>query len=265
MAAETIGGVAEPFETCLNETATAEDIGEAALSAYARAVGEEPSRELLVRRGFMSKRSERLTNAGTLLFARRPGEHIVRAEVMVEVRAAAQRETLKKRGWETDRLFDEPLVTLLPVIESYLDELLRPYAGDSYPRYAWREGLVNAIAHRDYELRGDYTSLSILEGRIEIANAGSAANGLPAARIREAHYSRNTVLVRALTELGWMHDLGVGINGIYDSMGGIGVHYSVSREFGSDHIKLTLMSQKRGGFRDMTQARHLISMSQQKL
>lgn len=99
------------------------------LSVYVHDIGEEPSLDLLVRHGFLGKKSGRLTNGGALLFARNPGEHLMRAGVMVEIRAAAQEDILRKRGWEANRLFDEPLITLLPVVESYLDELLRPCAG----------------------------------------------------------------------------------------------------------------------------------------
>lgn len=99
-------------------------------------------------------------------------------------------------------------------------------------------------------MRGDYMSLSVLEDRIEIFNAGSPANGLPVACMHESHHSRNPVLARVLTELEWMHDLGVGISGIHEPMGGTGVHYSISRELGNEHLRLILMSQKRGGFRD---------------
>lgn len=244
MAAEASRKDSQPFDMRLSETATAQDVSEAALGAYARTLGEEPSLELLARRGLLDEKSGRLTNAGALLFARRPGEHIARAGVSVEVRANAQRAILAKRGWDADRTFDEPLVTMLPVVESYADELLRPRDDGGYPRYAWREGLVNAVAHRDYELRGDYTALSILEGRIEITNDGDPANGLPPGRMHEARCSRNPVVVRVLAELGWMCELGVGISGILDSMGGGGARYSVFRELGSDHTKLTLTRQR---------------------
>lgn len=240
MAAEASLKDSQPFDMRLSETATAQDVSEAALNAYAHILGEEPSLELLARRGLLDGKSGRLTNAGALLFARRPGEHIVRAGVSVEVRANAQRAILARRSWDADRVFDEPLVTMLPVVESYVDELFRPRDDGGYPRYAWREGLVNAVAHRDYELRGDYTALSILEGHIEITNAGDPANGLPPGRMHETRCSRNPVVVRVLAELGWMRELGVGIGGILDSMGEAGVRYSVFREHGRYYTKLML-------------------------
>lgn len=240
MAAEASLKDSQPFDMRLSETATAQDVSEAALNAYAHILGEEPSLELLARRGLLDGKSGRLTNAGALLFARRPGEHIVRAGVSVEVRANAQRAILARRSWDADRVFDEPLVTMLPVVESYVDELLRPRDDGGYPRYAWREGLVNAVAHRDYELRGDYTALSILEGHIEITNAGDPANGLPPGRMHETRCSRNPVVVRVLAELGWMRELGVGIGGVLDSMGEAGVRYSVFREHGRYYTKLML-------------------------
>lgn len=248
MTAEAIRENSQPFDMRMSETATAQDVSEAALCAYARALGEEPNLELLARRGLLDRKDGRLTNAGALLFARSPGKHIVRAGVSVKVRADAQRAILAKRGWVPDRIFDEPLVTMLPVVESYADELLRPSRDGGYPRYAWREGLVNAVAHRDYELGGGYTTLSILESRIEITNAGGPANGLPPGRMHETRYSRNPFVVRVLVELDWMRELGAGVGGILDSMGGVGTHYSIFRKLGSDHTRLTLTRQRgRGG------------------
>lgn len=244
MAAEASLKDSQPFDMRLSETATAQDVSEAALSVYARALGEEPGLDLLARRGLLDGKSGRLTNAGVILLARNPGEHIARAGVSVEVRADAQRAVLAKRGWGADFVFDEPLITMLPVVESHLDELLRPRGDGGYPRYAYREGLVNAVAHRDYELGGGYTTLSILEGRIEISNAGGPANGLPPERMHETRCPRNPVVVRVLAELGWMRELGVGISGVFDSMGGDGAHYSVFRELGSDRTKLTLIRQR---------------------
>ena len=35
-----------------------------------------------------------------------------------------------------------------------------------YPNYAWFEGLVNAVAHRDYSIRGEYIRVYIFDDRM---------------------------------------------------------------------------------------------------
>ena len=67
-----------PFEMRLNDTAAMEDVDSSALEAYTQAIGAEPSRELLARRGFLVR--GRLTNAGVLLFAAESGRHLIRPE-----------------------------------------------------------------------------------------------------------------------------------------------------------------------------------------
>ena len=41
-----------------------------------------------------------------------------------------------------------------------------------YPEFAWQEALVNAIAHRDYEVTGRETEVWFYDDRVEISNPG---------------------------------------------------------------------------------------------
>ena len=42
-----------------------------------------------------------------------------------------------------------------------------------YPEFAWFEGLVNAVTHRDYSFRGDYIRVSMFDDRLEIVGPGA--------------------------------------------------------------------------------------------
>lgn len=64
MAAEASRKDSQPFDMRLSETATAQDVSEAALNAYAHILGEEPSLELLVRRGLLDGKSGILDSMG---------------------------------------------------------------------------------------------------------------------------------------------------------------------------------------------------------
>lgn len=236
----------EPFDMRTNGTATLEDVDGSALEACARAVGSEPGTELLAKRGFLVK--GRLTNAGVLLLASEPGRHVARGEIAVEARFGSGRG--RREGERFDRAFDMPLALSLPAVVAYVAELLGPgrddgsERGGGYPRHAWLEGLVNAVAHRDYGMQGDPTSLSILEGRIEVTSAGGLPCMMTLENMRRSRYSRNPVLTRALTELGWMHELGVGVEGIYAAMGEPNVRYDEPRAPEGRYLRLTLMSRK---------------------
>lgn len=238
----------EPFETRLNDTAAMEDVDGSALEAYAQAVGAKPGRKLLAKRGFLVR--GRLTNAGVLLFAAEPGRHLIRPETMVEVRTGIERGCGAAKRHVRDRAFDMPLVQGLPAMKAHVAELLRlnrrsaNERGSCHPCYTWWEGLVNAIAHRDYELRGDPTSLSVLSGRIEVTSAGGPPGWVTLDTMRTSRYARNPSLVRALVELGWMHDLGVGVRGIYETMGEANVRFDELRRPEGLYTRLTLLSRK---------------------
>ncbi len=221
------------FDTRLSETALLEDVDGDALAAYARALGGEPDEELLARKGLLVH--GRLTNAGVLLLAREPGRHIVRSEIAVQCRTGSDGACCAANLGDRDCVFDQPLVTALPAIEGRIRRLLqRAYDGGaaSYPVDAIMEGVVNAVAHRDYDLQGDCTSIVMLRNRIEITSAGGLPAWVTLQNMRRSHYSRNPALARRLCELGWMHDLGVGVSGIYGAMGESRVSYSVSANMG---------------------------------
>ncbi len=66
-----------------------------------------------------------------------------------------------------------------------------------------------------------------------IENPGLSLRPVTLGNTRHARYSRNPLLVRALIELGWMTELGVGVSSIYEAMGESRVHYSALRELGA--------------------------------
>jgi len=90
-----------------------------------------------------------------------------------------------------------------------------------YPTFAWQEAIVNAVAHRDYSLRGAPIEVWMFDDRLEIRSPGL----LPApvtiealSRRERVHLSRNPLLVRMLTDLQYMRDLGEGIPRMFDEM-----------------------------------------------
>lgn len=80
-----------------------------------------------------------------------------------------------------------------------------------YPVQALREGLVNAIAHCDYTLKGSQIRVAVYGDRLEIENPGTFPFGTTLADL-EAGIStvRNPVIARVLRELGHMEEWGSG-------------------------------------------------------
>ena len=95
----------------------------------------------------------------------------------------------------------------------------------SYPKEALREGLVNAIAHRDYSIAGTQIDVDIYEDRIDIVSPGSwllprpyedyPAGSIPSVR-------RNTIIAACLDVANLMERGGTGFQAIIESYEGYG-------------------------------------------
>ena len=81
-----------------------------------------------------------------------------------------------------------------------------------YPLEAVRELLVNAIAHRDYNLQGDNVHLNIYSDRLEVQSPGRLPGPVTLDNLLEARFSRNPVIVQVLSDMGFIERLGYGLD-----------------------------------------------------
>lgn len=87
-----------------------------------------------------------------------------------------------------------------------------------YPEFAWTEGIVNAVAHREYSMSGSYICVSMFDDRLEIESPGKLPSIVTIQNIKETRYSRNPRIARVLTEFGWVRELNEGVKRIYADM-----------------------------------------------
>jgi ATP-dependent DNA helicase RecG len=89
-----------------------------------------------------------------------------------------------------------------------------------YPESACREALINAIAHRDYQV-SNAIEVYIFTDRIEIKSPGPLLSTLTIKDLEElqgAHESRNVLVAKILRENDYMRELGEGIKRIFNLM-----------------------------------------------
>ena len=134
-------------------------------------VGDRPVLDSLQYYGLVDwdGRDWRVTNAGLLLFARRPAlRWHPRAGLRVFRVAGTQISYGRGRNVTQVGRADPPLAhALVEVLESarsqvrVSERLSGLFFEDipEYPEFAWQEALVNAVAHRDYEVRGRETEV----------------------------------------------------------------------------------------------------------
>ncbi len=172
----------------------------------------------------------KLKRAALLLFAKKPNKWHPRSQLRV-LRVG---DKVLKSGEEYNVLSDEEVTdNIINLIESSWD-LIRPHLTETkflkqalfktqilYPELACREALINSIAHRDYSIEGRGIEVYVYTDRLEIVSPGELLSTIKIDDIeaqKGVHQSRNSNIARALREIGYMRELGEGINRIYHLM-----------------------------------------------
>ena len=87
-----------------------------------------------------------------------------------------------------------------------------------FPVPVLREAVVNALAHRDYNLSGATVDITVWDDRVEVQSPGSLPGHITKDNMRNEHYSRNPRIMRVLKTLGLVEEYGEGIDRMYREM-----------------------------------------------
>lgn len=87
-----------------------------------------------------------------------------------------------------------------------------------YPVAVVREAIVNAVAHRDYSVRGEGIRILMFSDRMEIYSPGRLPGHVTLENLQDERYSRNEAIVAVLTDLGYIERLGYGIDRMIATM-----------------------------------------------
>jgi ATP-dependent DNA helicase RecG len=212
------------FEALPAPGATLDDLDDALVQQYAAAFGEPtPNKkdailDLLHRRNCIVKESGawRPTTSGYLLFGHEPQRAFPSAEILLARYAGKQmadeflRETVRGPLPEQIRRAEAWVVANMRK-GSRIDALQRADRAE-YPVPAVREAIVNAVAHRDYAIRGDEIRVLMFSDRIEVYSPGRLPGHVTVDNIVEERFSRNEVIAQVLADLGFIERLGYGID-----------------------------------------------------
>jgi ATP-dependent DNA helicase RecG len=114
---------------------------------------------------------------------------------------------------------------------------------DEYPMEALREGLVNAVAHRQYEEAGRKIMLEVFFDRVVLSSPGLPPKPITLASLRKGKYrpcSRNPVLAQGLSYFHRIEERGSGFRRMTDQMLKHGLDQPViSTDMGYFQITLT--------------------------
>ena len=226
------------FEDEINQNASLDDLDQELLDAYKKRIGAESvdTHQVLTARGFLQSREgkEYLTNAAVLLFAKNIMKFNMNCRIRFirvdgrEMQVGANYNVVK------DKSIDEPILRLVDAAKAFIADQLRVFTrqehgsgrfveSPEYPEFPWFEGIINAVAHRDYAASGQFIKVSMYDDRLEIESPGRFPNIVTADNISYTRFSRNKTISRVMTEFEWVRELNEGVKKIYSDMAEAGL------------------------------------------
>ena len=220
------------FESEVLNMSSTDDIDLEVMEIYKDKIGaiNLSNEQVLKARGFLVEDNRKLcfTKAGMLLFGKNPSVYIPSARVRVLKFEGTNFQVGTEMNIVKDRTFDKCLYKILEEARDFINSQLREFTHlnqkgifetvPEYPEFAWYEGLVNAVTHRDYSNTGEYITVKLFDDRLEILSPGKLSGFITLENMKTERYSRNPQIARVLTEFGIVRELNEGVKRIYSEM-----------------------------------------------
>lgn len=185
------------------------------------------SEQLLIEVGACNEKREP-TVAGVLLFAKYPQQWLPQAGVVfVKFVGTEPRGEDGLAGYARREELTGPLARVVEnmwnltwgemAVSAVVKGLERTETYE-YPQFAVREALVNAVAHRDYRLKGRRIEVRMFSDRLEVISPGGLPGFITVDNIVHEHFSRNPRIVSGLFQWGYIEELGLGIDKMIEAM-----------------------------------------------
>ena len=168
---------------------------------------------------------DKITNAGVLLFGKTPEMFIPQNQVTI-VRYPGKdvsdryldlkdiRGNLFDLIDHTDEYIREHIQIASQLIPGQINREEIP----QYPLFAIRELVVNAVAHRDYFIRGSRIIIKMFKDRIEFSSPGGFPADITPENIVSRQYSRNPIIVKSLNIIRYIEAIGDGIDRVLEAV-----------------------------------------------
>ena len=220
------------FESEVLNMSSIDDIDLEVMEIYKDKIGATnlSNEQVLKARGFLVEDNGKLcfTKAGMLLFGKNPSVYLPSARVRVLKFEGTNFQVGTEINIVKDRTFDKCLYRILEETRDFINSQLREFTHlnpqgifetvPEYPEFAWYEGLVNAVTHRDYSNTGEYITVKLFDDRLEILSPGKLSGFITLENMKTERYSRNPQIARVLTEFGIVRELNEGVKRIYSEM-----------------------------------------------
>lgn len=202
------------------------------VAAYCKRIGYGKTPEEYIRqnKSFLvpANGREELSGAAILLFGKEPQQYFKRARVRfiryegTEARVGAQMNVVK------DKIFEGRILQIVEQSIDFVRDQIKEhtYLGregkfvteSEYPKFAWKEIIVNAIAHRDYSIKGTDIQIKMFDDHFTVESPGTLPGIVRINNMRQVHFSRNPKIAEVLHEYEYVREYGEGVDRLYNEM-----------------------------------------------
>lgn len=214
-----------------------EDIDFNFVAEYCKKIGYKKSAEEYIRQNndFVVSHSgrEEMSGAAILLFGKNPQRFFKRARVRfirydgTEAKVGTEMNVIKDEMFE-GRILDM-VRNSLDFVRSQIKEHTKLgtdglfHTTPEYPEFAWKEIIINAIAHRDYSIKGTDIQIKMFDDRITVESPGILPGIVRLNNLRTVHFSRNPNIARFLHEYDYVQEFGEGVDRMFNEMEAAGL------------------------------------------
>ena len=176
---------------------------------------------------------EEMSGAALLLFGKNPQRFFQRARVRfirydgIEAKVGTEMNVIK------DEVFNGRILDIvrqaLDFVRSQIKERTRLgndgrfVTTSEYPEFAWKEIIINAIAHRDYSIKGTDIQIKMFDDRITVESPGNLPGIVRLNNLRTVHFSRNPKIAEFLHQYEYVKEFGEGIDRMFNEMENAGL------------------------------------------
>ncbi len=119
-----------------------------------------------------------------------------------------------------------------------------------FPEFCWTELIVNAVAHRDYSIKGTDIQIKMFDDHFVVESPGILPGMVRISNIREFHFSRNPKIVELLNVYDLVKEFGEGVDRIYRDMEAAGLPEPTYKQ--SEFMLYAELKNRNWGVEDMT-------------
>ncbi len=214
-----------------------EDIDMDFVAAYCKRIGYRKSPEEYIRqnKSLMVMKGGRyeMSGAAILLFGKDPQQFFPRARVRIIRYDGIEAKVGTEMNVVKDRTFDGRILELTEASIAFLRDQIKEYTylgpegkfvtQPEYPEFVWKELIVNAIAHRDYSIKGTDIQIKIFDDHFVVESPGNLPGIVRLHNMRQVHFSRNPKIAALLQEYDYVQEFGEGVDRMYQEMEAAGL------------------------------------------